>query len=82
MKKKFSIEAMVRGYHMYQDSWDAAIGEQLPCNREPGNCKDPFAVAVVRSRVTILSACSMFLLCGGIIHCQVIASRRCSGDLP
>ena len=25
------------------------IGEQLPCTREPGNSKEPFAVAVVRS---------------------------------
>ena len=39
-----SIEAMVRGHHVYQDSWDSAI---RPCTREPGNRKDPFAVAVV-----------------------------------
>jgi len=37
----FSIEAKVRGYHMYQDSWDAAIREQLPCKRQPENCEDP-----------------------------------------
>lgn len=85
----FSVEAMVRGYHVYQDHWDAAIGERLPCKREPGNRKDPFAVAVVRSRDTvghvpkkISSVCSMFLLRGGTIHCRVIASRRYSGDLP
>jgi len=30
-----------------------AIREQLPCKREPGNRKDPFAVAVVRSHVTV-----------------------------
>ena len=29
------------------------IGEQLPCTREPRNSKDPFAVAVVRSSVTV-----------------------------
>jgi len=33
----FSIEAMIRGYHVYQDSWDPAIREQIPCKREPGN---------------------------------------------
>ena len=49
----FSIEAIVRGYHVKQDSWDAAIGEQLPCKREPGNYKDPFTVAVVRSPVIV-----------------------------
>ena len=29
------------------------IGEQLPCTREPGKSKDPFAVAVVRLSVTV-----------------------------
>ncbi len=33
----FSIEAMVRGYHVYQDIWDAALGVQLSCQREPRN---------------------------------------------
>jgi len=47
-----NIEAMVCGYHVYRDSWDAAIGEQLPCKREPGNCNNPFGMAVVRLRVT------------------------------
>ena len=49
----FSIEAMVRGYHVYQGIWDADLGEQLPCQREPMNSKDPFAVAVVKSHVTV-----------------------------
>ena len=31
----------------------SCIGEQLPCTREPGNSKDPFAMAVVRSSVTV-----------------------------
>ena len=48
-----SVEAMVRGYHVYQEIWDAALGEQLSCKREPGNRKDPFAVAVVRALVTV-----------------------------
>ena len=45
----FEVEAMVRGYHAYQDSWDALIGEELVCAREPNNLRDPFAVAVVKS---------------------------------
>ena len=66
---------MVCGYHVYQDSWDAAIGEQLPCKREHGNHKDPFTVVVLRSTVTaghvpkkISSVCSMFVLRDGTIH--------------
>jgi len=39
---------MVHGYHVYQNSWDTAIREQLPCKREFLNC-NYFAVAVVRS---------------------------------
>ena len=41
---------MVRGYHAYQDNWDALIGEEPNvCTREPDNLRDPFAVAVVKS---------------------------------
>jgi len=40
-------------YHVYQDSWDAAMGEQLPCKREPENCYDSFVEPVVRSHVTV-----------------------------
>ena len=79
----------MRGYHVYKDVWSAALGEQLSCQREPTNTRDPFAVAVVRSLVTvghiprkISSICSMFLLLGGTITCRVTASRRYSGDLP
>lgn len=85
----FSVEAMVRGYHVYQEICDTALGEQLSCKRESGNHKDPFAVAVVKALVTIghlpkkiSSVCSMFLLRSGTIHCQVTAPRRYSRDLP
>ena len=85
----FTVEAMVRGYHVYKDVWSAALGEQLSCQREPTNTRYPFTVAVVRSLVTvshiprkISSMCSMFLLRGGTITCQVTASRRYSGDYP
>jgi len=34
----FAIEVMVRGYHVYQSIWDAAIdGKYLECFREVGN---------------------------------------------
>jgi len=35
----FSIEVMAYGYHVYQDSWDAILGEELSSKREPGNHK-------------------------------------------
>ncbi len=42
----FSVEAMVRGYHVYRDVWAASIGELLPCEREEGNASDRYAVAM------------------------------------
>ena len=44
---------MVHGYHAYQDSWDALIGEELVCAREHDNLRDPFAIAVVKSLLTV-----------------------------
>ena len=46
----FIIEAMVRGYHVYQDSWDATIGKQLPCKREPGNLKS-FVTSLLANKI-------------------------------
>ena len=68
------VEAIVRGYHVYKTIWDADIGEELHCQRETGNPRDPFAVAVIRASVTvghvpkkISSICSVFLRRGGYI---------------
>ena len=33
----FEKDCCVRGYHVYQRVWDAAIGETLTCRREPTN---------------------------------------------
>ena len=43
----YTIETVVRGYHVYWDIWEAAVGQILPCQRERGNVHDPYAVAVV-----------------------------------
>lgn len=79
---------MVRGYHVYQDIWDAIVHEELACARELDNLRDPFAVAVVKSRQTvghvpkkISSVCSLFLQHGGSITCKVTGRRRRSEDL-
>ena len=44
----FEKECCVRGYHQYQAIWDAAINEELPCEREATNAVDHYAVAVVK----------------------------------
>lgn len=45
----FVVESMVRGYHVYQENWNATVGEELVCRRETGNVLDAFAVAVIKS---------------------------------
>ena len=67
---------MVRGYHVYEEIWDASLGEELLCTREPTNPRDSFAVAVVKSDQTvghvplkISLVCSLFIRHGGTIIC-------------
>ena len=44
----YERECCVRGYHVYKDTWEAAIGEQLECVREQSNAVDWYAVAVLK----------------------------------
>ena len=54
---------MVRGYHVYRDIWSASLDEELVCAREPDNYSDLFAVAAVRSEVTVGHIPGRFLRC-------------------
>ena len=71
--------ATERRYHVYQNSWDVAIGAQLPpCKRAwelQGSLRRGSGETISRVPKKISSVCSMFLLRGGTIHCRVIASR-------
>ena len=49
----FSVETIVRGYHVYNSIWTAAIVEEFACKREVTNTFDPFAVAVTRGDTII-----------------------------
>ena len=53
MASHFEKECCVRGYHVYQRVWDAAIGENLTCRREPTNESDRYAVAVMKDDTVI-----------------------------
>ena len=62
---------------------DTQVGETLQCLREEGNSKDRYAVAVYKDLNivghvprTILTLCSVFLRCGGIICCVVSGKIR------
>ena len=43
----------MHGYHVYQEMWVAAVGEELSYVRETENHRDPFSFTVVRSGVTV-----------------------------
>ena len=44
--EEYGRDCCVRGYHVYQEIWEAAVGEVLVCEREPRNVEDRYAVAV------------------------------------
>ena len=90
-ERSFSLDSMVRGYHIYRTVWEAAVGEELECVQEVGNRSDPYTVVVVKPQdeVTfghlprkISSLCSMLLQRGGTISCTVTGEKRYSHDLP
>ena len=83
----FSVESMVRGYHIYKDVWGAVVGQEFPCKCEDGNRVDPFTVTAVRSNTVIghlrkiSSICSLYLCLDGSIVCRMTGSRQFSADL-
>ena len=77
------VEAMIRGYHEYQSIWEAEIGENLTCIREPGNVRDPYAVAVTKPESSTIvghvprkmsAICSLFFQKGGSIFRKWLAN--------
>ena len=79
----------VRGYHMYKDIWNAVIGEELLCEREPDNRSNRYAVAIKKDGIIIghlprkiSRTCSLFLRRGNEITCRVTGHRRYSVNLP
>ena len=66
-----------------------AIGEVLDCERELGNAKDRYTVAVKKDATVIghlprkiSRVSSLFLRQGGSVQCTVTGRRRYSFDLP
>ena len=35
MEEFFERKCCIRGYHVYKEEWEAAVGEVLVCEREP-----------------------------------------------
>ena len=64
----------------YVGRMHATVGDQLGCAREPGNCQDTFAVAIIKDDVTvghvprsILPVCSIFIRQGGMMSIGLLA---------
>ena len=84
----FSTESVIRGHHIYKDVRTPVIDQEMICQRELGNLRDPFAVSLVKGTTIvghvprkISVICLMFLQTGGIINCSVINSRQYWKDL-
>ena len=87
--KDMEIECCIRGYHVYQEIWDAAVDEELICQPERSNAHDRYAVAVLKNDVVVGHLPSkfsrlytLFIRRGGVILCRVAGRRRHSRDLP
>ena len=86
--ESYSIDLVIRGYHIYKDIWPAPIREILCCESESFNPSDLYAVATLRGGVVvghmlqiISAACSVFIRRGGGTSCEVTGARQYSADL-
>ena len=44
--EEFERVCCIRGYHVYRHIWEAHVGENLVCERQPNNETDRYAVSV------------------------------------
>ena len=40
---EYTIDCVIRGYHVYKVTWVPSIGDILQCEQERGNVEDMFA---------------------------------------
>ena len=56
LKKEFTVQCCIRGYHTYQLQWNAEVGAELgavPHTRTTALVKDKYAIAVKNSEQTV-----------------------------
>ena len=51
--EEFESICCIRGYHIYKQIWQAAVGEALECKWETHNLRDRYAVAVKEMETVI-----------------------------
>ena len=49
----FTVESVIRRYHVYEEVWSSVIGEVLVCRRDTRNRHDPFAVATCKGTTVV-----------------------------
>ena len=81
MTTYFTVEAMVRGYHIYKEIWESSVGEQLICEIEETNRYDSHAVAVVKSRTVVLTTRSFFLNSSTTLLAAIIYTEGTTEDV-
>ena len=79
---EWEVDSCLRGYHVYEGIWAAALEEQIGCIREPLNALDRYAVALKKDGAVIghlsqkiSQICSLFIRRAGTIECNVTGTR-------
>ena len=49
----FTVELVIRGYHICEEVWSSVIGEVLLCHRDTRNRHDLFAVATCKGTTVV-----------------------------
>ena len=71
--ESFTIDSMIRGYHIYKDVWSSFIGEVLCCRRDVRNHHDPFAIAISINGSKLSNFCRVTFM-HGPFFCGSLAS--------
>ena len=81
--EEYEVESCMREYHSYGNIWTPSVEDLLSCGQESENPNDLYAVAIKNGTNVIghvprklLAACSLFLLFGGTINCEITDSHR------
>ena len=53
--EEFERVCCICGYHVHQEAWEAAVGEEMDCEREPNSAHDGYTVAVKRRGVVMIT---------------------------
>ena len=91
VEKEFTVQCCIRGYHTYQDQWNAEVGAKLntaPATRPAALVEDKYAIAVKHDEQTVghvpkfLSKLTFFFFKhGGKVVIKVNGPKRYSVDL-